>query len=64
MACGSEGVAEGLTEKVHVRHHHVYSPADNAHIVLFRNSKRRWRTVAFKLSDRPRILPGTGPAGK
>ncbi len=39
-----------------IRHHHVYDPVDNVHIVL----GSRWKTAAFKLSDKPGKLPGTG----
>jgi hypothetical protein len=41
-----------------IRHHLVYDPVDNVHIV----TASRWKTVAFKLSDEPGRLPGTRPA--
>jgi hypothetical protein len=46
----------GLTGTV--RHHHVYDPVDNVHIVV----GGRWKTVAFKLADQPDRLPSTRPA--
>ncbi len=38
-----------------MRHHHVYDPVDNVHIV----TSTRWNTYAYKFSDQPGKLPGT-----
>lgn len=37
-------------------HHHVYDPVNNVHIAV----GGQWETYAFKLSDEPGKLPGTG----
>jgi hypothetical protein len=37
-------------------HHHVYDPVDNVHILV----GDKWDTYAYKLSDEPGKLPGTG----
>lgn len=45
---GVQGVSD-------IRHHHIYDPVDNVHIV----TGNRWKTIAFKLSDEPGKLSGT-----
>jgi hypothetical protein len=41
-------------------HHHIYDPVDNVHLAV----GGRWETYAFKLSDEPGKLPGTGLSSK
>ncbi len=52
----SDKPAAGLKEGGTVRHHHVYDPVNNVHIVL----GGRWKTVAFKLADKPGNLFNSG----
>ena len=42
-----------------VRHHHIYDPVNNLHIVLANVPNPRWLTIAFKFSDTPGKHPGT-----
>ena len=39
-----------------VWHHHIYDPVNNVHIGI----GYRWRTFAFKFSDKAGKFPGTG----
>lgn len=39
-------------------HHHSYDPVNNVHIMV----GDAWETYAYKLSDEPGKLPGTGPS--
>jgi len=39
-----------------MRHHHIYDPINDVHIA----TASHWKTFAFKLSDTPGKLPGTG----